>query len=41
MNAGCNRRLAATGSPVAVPRTWLLRVGWHKAGPLSYDDQPA
>jgi REP-associated tyrosine transposase len=41
MNAGFNRQLATTESPVALPRTWLLRVGWQKAGALSYDDRPA
>jgi putative transposase len=28
-------------SPTRPPRTWLLRVGWRRAGPLSYDDRPA
>jgi putative transposase len=41
MNAGFNRQLAAQASPVASPHTWLLRVGWRKAGALSYDDKPA
>jgi putative transposase len=27
--------------PTKQPRTWLLRVGWRRAGPLSYDDRPA
>jgi putative transposase len=41
MNAGFNRQLAAVEPPVALPETWLLRVGWRKAGALSYDDRPA
>ncbi len=28
-------------APTAEPRTWLLRVGLRRAGPLSYDDRPA
>jgi len=27
-------------SPVVEPRTWLLRVGWRRAGPLDVDDAP-
>jgi hypothetical protein len=27
--------------PVAYARTWLLRVGWRRYGPLSIDEQPA
>ena len=41
MNAGWNRQLAANAAPTHEPRTWLLRVGWRRAGPLSYDDRPA
>jgi putative transposase len=26
--------------PTRPPRTWLLRVGWRRAGPISYDDRP-
>jgi putative transposase len=26
--------------PTKSPKTWLLRVGWRRAGPLSYDDRP-
>jgi putative transposase len=25
-------------APTRPPRTWLLRVGWRRAGPLSYDE---
>ena len=28
-------------SPVVPARTWLLRVGWRRAGPLDVDDAPA
>jgi putative transposase len=31
----------ATLAPTRPPRTWLLRVGWRRAGPLSYDDRPS
>jgi REP element-mobilizing transposase RayT len=41
MNAGFNRQLAAVESPACEPRTWLLRVGWRRAGALSYDERPA
>jgi hypothetical protein len=41
MNAGFNRQLSALEAPTALPRTWLLRVGWRRAGALSYDDRPA
>jgi REP element-mobilizing transposase RayT len=27
--------------PTKPPRTWLLRVGWRRGGPLSYDDRPS
>ena len=26
--------------PVAAPRTWLLRIGWKRAGPFDTDDVP-
>ena len=41
MNAGFNRQLSALASPTREPRTWLLRVGWQRAGTLSYDDRPS
>ena len=41
MSAGFNRQLAKLEAPTSEPRTWLLRVGWHRAGSLSYDDRPA
>jgi REP element-mobilizing transposase RayT len=41
MNVGFNRHLAAVAAPTCEPRTWLLRVGWWRAGALSYDDRPA
>lgn len=28
-------------APVAEPRTWLLRLGWRRNGPVSLDDRPA
>ena len=28
-------------SPVAPPRTWLLRVGWRRSGPIDVADTPA
>ena len=28
-------------APVAEPRTWLLRVGWRRSGPIGLDDAPA
>ncbi|HEX4452452.1 MAG TPA: transposase [Kofleriaceae bacterium] len=33
--------LATLDAPTRPPRTWLLRVGWRRAGPLSYDDRPS
>ncbi|HEY1549685.1 MAG TPA: hypothetical protein VGG28_17775 [Kofleriaceae bacterium] len=33
--------LVALEPPTKPPKTWLLRVGWHRAGQLSYDDAPA
>ena len=41
MNVGFNRHLAAVAAPTREPRTWLLRVGWQRAGALSYDDRPS
>ncbi|HEY1547747.1 MAG TPA: transposase [Kofleriaceae bacterium] len=32
--------LAREMPPTRAPRTWLLRVGWRRAGPISYDDRP-
>jgi putative transposase len=31
--------LVTLEAPTKSPRTWLLRVGWHRVGPLSYDDK--
>ena len=28
-------------APVARPRTWLLRVGWRRTGPIGVDEAPA
>ncbi|HEY1551274.1 MAG TPA: hypothetical protein VGG28_25775 [Kofleriaceae bacterium] len=33
--------LVAIEPPTKRPRTWLLRVGWRRSGPLSFDDRPA
>lgn len=33
--------LVRRGCPTAAPRTWLLRTGWRRAGPLALDDVPA
>jgi putative transposase len=33
--------LVGLASPACPPRTWLMRVGWRRAGPLSYDDRPS
>ncbi len=41
MNAGFNRQLSTLSAPTREPQTWLLRVGWQRAGPLSYDDHPS
>jgi putative transposase len=30
--------LVTLAAPTTSPKTWLLRVGWRRAGPLSYDD---
>ncbi|HEY1546514.1 MAG TPA: transposase [Kofleriaceae bacterium] len=32
--------LVTLESPTRAPKTWLLRVGWRRAGPISYDDRP-
>src|SRR5580698_3958808 len=37
MNARFNRQLSGLETPASTPRTWLLRVGWRRAGELSYD----
>jgi len=34
------RELLAEPSPVAKPRTWLLRVGWRMHGPIGFDEVP-
>jgi REP element-mobilizing transposase RayT len=39
MNVATNA-LVEVEAPTRAPKTWLLRVGWHRAGPLSYDDRP-
>src|SRR6201996_4706060 len=31
--------LVRSDPPTQPPHTWLLRVGWRRAGPLSYDDR--
>jgi putative transposase len=36
-----NRALAELDAPTRPPRTWLLRVGWRRAGPISFDDRPS
>jgi REP element-mobilizing transposase RayT len=33
--------LVRTESPTRPARTWLLRVGWRRAGPISYDERPS
>ena len=33
--------LSREPAPVARPRTWLLRVGWRRTGPIGLDDAPA
>ena len=30
----------ASPSPVTPPRFWLLRTGWHRAGPIPVDSAP-
>ncbi|HEY1551921.1 MAG TPA: transposase, partial [Kofleriaceae bacterium] len=32
--------LARESPPTRSPRTWLLRVGWRRAGAISYNDRP-
>jgi REP element-mobilizing transposase RayT len=32
--------LVTLEAPTRAPRTWLLRVGWRRAGPISFDDRP-
>jgi hypothetical protein len=32
--------LVGLESPTHLPHTWLLRIGWRRAGPLSYDERP-
>ena len=32
--------LVRAEAPTRAPKTWLLRVGWRRAGPISYDDRP-
>jgi putative transposase len=41
MNVGFNRSLADVDTPTRPPHTWLLRVGWRRAGPISYDERPS
>jgi len=40
---GWKQRVEAAHGPVPVrePRTWLLRVGWRRSGPIRFDDAPA
>ena len=33
--------LVNSDAPTRPPRTWLLRIGWRRAGPISYDDRPS
>ncbi|HEY1548695.1 MAG TPA: transposase [Kofleriaceae bacterium] len=33
--------LVREAAPTRAPKTWLLRVGWRRAGPISYDDRPS
>ena len=33
--------LATLHAPTRPPRTWLLRIGWRRAGPIAYDDRPS
>lgn len=37
---GWLRRLVERPPPTAAPRTWLLRVGWRRGGPLRFDEVP-
>src|SRR5262245_24402002 len=40
---GWRQRLEAPAGPMPVrePKTWLLRLGWRRSGPISFDDAPA
>ncbi|HEX4453767.1 MAG TPA: transposase [Kofleriaceae bacterium] len=33
--------LVALDAPTRPPQTWLLRTGWRRAGPISYNDRPS
>ncbi|HEY1550130.1 MAG TPA: transposase [Kofleriaceae bacterium] len=33
--------LVTLEAPTRAPKTWLLRLGWRRAGPISYDDRPS
>ncbi len=33
--------LVVLEAPTQPPHTWLMRVGWRRAGPISYDDRPS
>jgi hypothetical protein len=35
------RDLVTLEPPTKAPTTWLLRVGWRRAGTISYDDRPS
>jgi REP element-mobilizing transposase RayT len=35
------RDLVTLEPPTRAAQTWLLRIGWRRAGPLSYDDRPS
>ena len=41
--AGWRQRIEtpAGSSPVAAPRTWLLRMGWRRAGSIGFESGPA
>jgi len=41
LNSGFDHALSQLEAPTREPRTWLLRVGWRRAGPLSYDERPS
>jgi REP element-mobilizing transposase RayT len=36
-----NYDLVSSAAPTRPARTWLLRIGWRRYGPLSFDDRPA
>jgi REP element-mobilizing transposase RayT len=38
--AECRRHCDSTAPPVVAPRSWLLRVGLQRAGPIDVDDTP-